>query len=419
MKKIIFVLLMAGLAGPLAAQEKYEGIVFMENEPWTTVLEKAKAGNKLIFMDCYTTWCGPCKGLSDNIFPQKEVGDFFNANFVNAKYDMEKGDGLMLYEKYKEHIPGFPSLLLINSEGEVVHKMAGYKEADALIGGMKAGMEGNSLFAVQAKYKAGARDLATVTAYANALSAAVMDEELKNVLNDYIASMSDFGELEKPEVWNLVGESIRDPYSPVFAYVIENIDRSLPYRAKFDRYKVESQLSSAISNEVRDIVKATQNITNADTLRMMREKGDLLKPMLAKNNVKRSPDLLAKLEMNDLMMEKKPVELFSELAIIRKTGLLKQESYFLIDCYAFVIDNVKSKKMVRAALDEVLEIQGPKKENPSPMSSNFYDVIARGYTKLGEKAKAAEAQAVFDEMSAASQAYYRELFKDFLKEKEE
>ena len=129
------------------AEKPYEGIFFMENQPWNDVLRKAKEQNRLIFVDCYTVWCGPCKGLSNDIFPQKKVGDFFNANFVNAKYDMEKGDGKMLYEKYKEHIIGFPTLLLIDAEGNVVHQMAGYQEADALIAGMKAGLEGKTLAA--------------------------------------------------------------------------------------------------------------------------------------------------------------------------------------------------------------------------------------------------------------------------------
>ena len=56
-------------------------------------LEQAKAQGKMVFMDCYTTWCGPCKMMTEEVFPQKEAGDFFNAHFVNVKFDMEKGEG--------------------------------------------------------------------------------------------------------------------------------------------------------------------------------------------------------------------------------------------------------------------------------------------------------------------------------------
>ena len=95
--KLFFILLLTGMGISVFAQnEGQEGIVFMENQPWSEVLQKAKEQNRLIFMDCYTVWCGPCKGLAKDIFPQKKVGDFFNANFVNAKYDMEKGEGLAL-----------------------------------------------------------------------------------------------------------------------------------------------------------------------------------------------------------------------------------------------------------------------------------------------------------------------------------
>ena len=410
---------MSGFVGSLAAQEKYEGIVFMENEPWETVLEKAKTVGRLIFMDCYTTWCWPCKGLTDNVFPLKEVGDFFNANFVNVKYDMEKGDGLMLHKKFKEHIPGFPSLLLINSDGKVVHKMAGYHEGGELIAGMKAGMEGNTLFAMEAEYHAGARDLETVSAYVAALKGAFDTAKQNEVIDAYIAALEDYSELEKPEVWALAGGNIKDPYSPVFAWVVANIEGRLPYRANMDRYKLESQLANAISSHITDIVDVTRNSKNADSLRMAREKAEVLRPMLATNAVKRFPDYLAKLRMNDLILAAQPMELFNQLAIIRQTGLLKQESSFLADCYGYIIDNVKDKKVVGAALDEVVALQGPKMEKPSPLASNYYDIIARGYAKLREKDKAAEAQATYDELDAAHKAWFDDFRRKIMGEAEE
>lgn len=60
-------------------------------------LEQAKAQGKMVFVDCYTTWCGPCKMMAEQVFPQKAAGDFFNARFVNVKFDMEKGEGKEFY----------------------------------------------------------------------------------------------------------------------------------------------------------------------------------------------------------------------------------------------------------------------------------------------------------------------------------
>lgn len=66
-----------------------EGIKF-EDITFNEALKKAKEQGKLIFMDCYTTWCGPCKMMSNQVFKQKQVGDFFNQNFVNLKVDMKR-----------------------------------------------------------------------------------------------------------------------------------------------------------------------------------------------------------------------------------------------------------------------------------------------------------------------------------------
>ena len=57
------------------------------------LLAKAKKENKVIFVDIYATWCGPCKLLKKTTFTDKEVGEYFNTNFINAAYDGEKEEG--------------------------------------------------------------------------------------------------------------------------------------------------------------------------------------------------------------------------------------------------------------------------------------------------------------------------------------
>ena len=66
-------------------------------------LAQAKAEKKMVFMDCYTSWCGPCKNMTNNVFPQKAAGDYFNPRFVCVKYDMEKGEGKELADKFEVH----------------------------------------------------------------------------------------------------------------------------------------------------------------------------------------------------------------------------------------------------------------------------------------------------------------------------
>ena len=83
----------------VVAQDK--GIHF-EKGTWAEVKAKAKAENKHIFVDAYTTWCGPCKWMAKNTFTDEKVGEFFTKNYIAYKLDMEKeGDGLDFAKKYK------------------------------------------------------------------------------------------------------------------------------------------------------------------------------------------------------------------------------------------------------------------------------------------------------------------------------
>mgnify|MGYP002278420211 CR=1 FL=1 len=60
MKKLfVLIVLMAGIVWGAEAQSK--GITFEQTKEWKKVLKKAKKEKKLIFIDCYTSWCGPCK----------------------------------------------------------------------------------------------------------------------------------------------------------------------------------------------------------------------------------------------------------------------------------------------------------------------------------------------------------------------
>ncbi len=135
MKRFLLVLVLGVMAGPVFAQKA--GIKF-EQGSWKSILAKAKAENKLIFLDAYTSWCGPCKAMQARVFPEKTLGDFFNVNFVNAKIDMEQGEGPALAEKYP--IQGYPTLLFIDpNNGKIVSQVLGYQTTEQLLQlGMKA-----------------------------------------------------------------------------------------------------------------------------------------------------------------------------------------------------------------------------------------------------------------------------------------
>ena len=107
-----------------------KGIQFVEPN-WAKAIEQAKKEKKMIFVDAYTTWCGPCRMLKQNTFPDKAAGDFFNKHFINIALDMEKGDGLAFAEKYQ--IRAYPTLLIMDADLKSTSIAEGYMNPAQLI----------------------------------------------------------------------------------------------------------------------------------------------------------------------------------------------------------------------------------------------------------------------------------------------
>lgn len=135
MKSYVLITALIGLmfiqATPVEQKSKAgAGMEFFEGT-WEEALKQAKAEDKLIFMDAYAVWCGPCKLLKRNVFPIEEVGELYNANFINVQMDMEKGVGRNLAQQYK--VTAYPTLLFIDGDGNVVHKAVGYHPKEQFI----------------------------------------------------------------------------------------------------------------------------------------------------------------------------------------------------------------------------------------------------------------------------------------------
>jgi thioredoxin 1 len=107
-----------------------DGIVFFEGT-WEEALTKAEKEHKVIFLDAYAAWCGPCKLLKKNVFSDPIVGAYYNENFINMAIDMEKGNGPQLASKYG--VRAYPTLIFVNGDGSVANKVVGYHNSDQLI----------------------------------------------------------------------------------------------------------------------------------------------------------------------------------------------------------------------------------------------------------------------------------------------
>ena len=144
MKKILLLSVWLIATIVVYAQETGKGIQFLDNEPWEEVVKKAKKQRKLIFVDCYTSWCGPCKKLAAEVFTRKDVGDYVNKKFVSVKYDVEKPNGLEFARKYRDQISAFPTLLLIRQDGSIMQRIVGAFPAKDILEAIQNGVNGKT-----------------------------------------------------------------------------------------------------------------------------------------------------------------------------------------------------------------------------------------------------------------------------------
>lgn len=107
-----------------------QGIDFFQGS-WEEALAQAEWEDKLIFVDAYAEWCGPCKMMSARVFPDPAVGDYFNAHFISVKYDMEKAESADFRQTH--YASAYPTLLFIDANNEVVHRLVGARQSEQLL----------------------------------------------------------------------------------------------------------------------------------------------------------------------------------------------------------------------------------------------------------------------------------------------
>ncbi|MEJ2883243.1 thioredoxin family protein [Pedobacter sp. GR22-6] len=185
----------------------------------------AKEQHKMIFTDCYTEWCGPCKGMDKLVFTQDSVADFFNSNFINVKMDMEKGEGPEAIKAYS--VGAFPTYLLFDQDGKQIYKFVGGMTAAEFMAKIRNGMNPkNEIASREARYAAGDRD--------HALMTELIKQKFKQkeavagtaIANEYFKMLTAADKL-KPENWFLFAEGYDSRYmsdigSVNFNYLMAN-----------------------------------------------------------------------------------------------------------------------------------------------------------------------------------------------------
>jgi len=355
--------------------------------------------NRLIFLNTYAVWCAPCRRLKRDVFPLPEVGDFFNANFINVQFDMERGEGIELRQRYRAYIPGFPTMLLIDQNGNVVHQIAGFRDGPTLIAEMKAGLEGGgSLSVLRTRYQAGDRDPEFLIRFTTALEAALQRRELEAVVAEYLKTLP-LDSLLTPQNWAIVGQHINDPFSPQFEFALRNTNR-LIHRANADGHQLERQLSTALDRAVERLVGLqTDETRNILPLNADRDKVNRLRTLINIANLRRAESQRALLLVHEQRLDGKWQDALNSITYFAQINALGRSSdRFTDETVRYIATRTTDSAILTQSLALMKAIQErPTGEHISRIRANTFHTTAMLYRLLGDEENARKAQATHDE----------------------
>ena len=99
----------------------------------------SEGGKKLVLIDFYTVWCGPCKKLDETTWKDQGVRDWLAREAVCLKVDAEKDEALA--GSYR--VNAYPTILLLRPDGTEVDRLVGYRDPKAFLADAAEALAGN------------------------------------------------------------------------------------------------------------------------------------------------------------------------------------------------------------------------------------------------------------------------------------
>lgn len=180
-RRILTTLLAAGVFLVALLATAFASEVDWAQPPYEDILKKAKQENKYVFIDFYTTWCGPCKQLEKVTYQDEKVIGYLNG-IVPVKFDAEKGEGEVLAKRYR--IKAYPTLVLVGPAGEEVDRHVGYLDPEGfleVIGGYQKGIGTVAFY--QAQLEKNPDDIETLYKLGMKHADAIRPDEAEAMLN--------------------------------------------------------------------------------------------------------------------------------------------------------------------------------------------------------------------------------------------
>lgn len=211
MKQILMLMMLTLGTAAFAQNQK----INFEPMSLSDAMKKAKTEHKLVFVDCYTSWCVPCKQMEASVFKTDSVAAFFNSKLVNLQIDMEKGEGPQVLKTY--NVGAFPTYLLIDGDGTVLYKFVGGMPANEFMAHIRKGMQADNEEAkMLARYAAGDRQPDLLRALV-LLKFRVMEIEAGKKINGELMDLLTPAQRALPVNWVLFEENR-------YAMYVSNVD---------------------------------------------------------------------------------------------------------------------------------------------------------------------------------------------------
>ena len=212
---------------------------------WDEVIAKAKADNKPIFVDCYASWCGPCKWMVAHVFNNDTVAKFYNEHFICFAQDMEKGDGLNLKKQF--NVFAYPTYMFLDKDGNPIHRSMGSMTMDMFMNLGRAAVDTSKCyFLLKKRYDAGERNPDLLYNYAIAknqagkLSMFNFNYDYEPIAHEYFQTQSP-EELLNRKNWASIQILVNSIYDPVFNFVMEHRN---DYSKRYGKTAVDSTISN-------------------------------------------------------------------------------------------------------------------------------------------------------------------------------
>ncbi|HVT13880.1 MAG TPA: thioredoxin fold domain-containing protein [Fimbriimonadaceae bacterium] len=247
-RSFVTILLMALTLGAFASEinwaKGYEG-----------AKGEAKATGKLLMIDFYTDWCGWCKKLDADVYPDASVVKQ-SENFIPIKLNAEKdADGIRLAKKF--NITGYPTILFIDANENLSYKIVGYSPAPQFAASLqKAASSNGAREKFQSALKANPNNFDALVGLAT-LDAGLGDTATATNLVGRaakVAKASQKGALL--DAYNAVGDGFQndEKYDGAVPYFEKAIDPAFPKQAAYARISLGVCYLSLRENKKAQVV---------------------------------------------------------------------------------------------------------------------------------------------------------------------